>query len=70
MKAIPNPEYEACRKHLCVGYQNCGVDLVIAIVDATAKATPEEVDASWKRFDEIQKNYDAYKRINTGPVPL
>lgn len=69
-KAIINPEWEAATKCLVVGYQQLGLDMIIAIVDKDAKATPEEVEASWKAFEEKRKSYNAYKQINVGPAPI
>ena len=69
MKAIPNPAYEACRNYLVVGYQ-CHGDTISAFVDQTAKATKEEIDESWRLFEERRLAYDPYKTINTGPLPI
>lgn len=69
MKAIPNPEYEACRNYLVVGYQ-CHGDTISAFVDQTAKATKEEIDESWRLFEERRLAYDPYKVINNGPLPI
>lgn len=68
-KAIPNPDYEACRNFLVVGYQQLG-DTIIAITNQTAKATKEEIDESWRLFEERRLSYDPYKVINTGPLPI
>jgi len=68
-KAIPNPEYKALRNYLVVGYQYHG-DTISAFVDQTAKATKEEIDESWRLFEERRLAYDPYKVINTGPLPI
>lgn len=70
MKAIPNPEYDELRNYLCVGYQQMGPSLIMALVNKNAIATPEQVAESWKAFDEHMKNYDPYKNINAGPIQL
>lgn len=69
MKSKPNLEYEDCRKYLVVGYQYHG-DTISAFVDQTAKATKEEIDESWRKFEEHRLAYDPYKAINCGPVPI
>lgn len=68
-KAIPNSDYEACRNYLVVGYHCCGA-AIFALTDQTAKATKEEIDESWRLFEERRKNYDPYKTINIGPLPI
>jgi len=68
-EAIPNPEYENLRNYLVVGYQYHG-DTISAFVDQTTKATKEEIDESWRLFEERRLAYDPYKVINTGPLPI
>lgn len=69
MSVISNPDYEACRNYLVVGYQYHG-DAIFAYVDKTAKATKEEIEASWQKFEEHRLAYNQYKSINVGPAPL
>lgn len=68
MKAIPNPEYEACRKHKVIGYMyNCGH--LFPVTDATIAASPEEIEESWLEFEKLVKNFDPYKQVHVGHEP-
>ena len=44
--AMRNPAYDECRKYLVVGYQQIGVDSIIAIVQQDSGATPEQIQES------------------------
>jgi len=69
-QAIRNPAYDDLKNHLVVGYQQLGVDSIIAVVQENSGATPEQIKQSWEEFEKRRLDYDPYKCINTGPTPL